>query len=383
MPPVEAWARVWIGGAGGEAFLNDTDVHMRWGCIGCHGGEEGRNTKAVAHSGDFDDDPSEGPNDRCAELCHNAEMGHYYQDSVHATQVGYKTLFEARAGTTIDAHPEFQAGFAVDCSACHASCGDCHISQPKNVGGGLVDGHRINKTPNQTRNCTACHGSRVGDEYTGANAYAGADVHYIPQRMRCTDCHGAQEMHGTRGAAPLTRYEEPNMARCEDCHADDLNANSYHTAHLAGDTTFLQCQTCHSQTYKSCNSCHVGEGITGASYPTFKIGRNPIPDVRGEYDFVLVRHIPVAEDTFEGWGLPELENYSAVETWKYTSPHNIRRVGTAVDDGTGSPTCGNCHTDSPEQDLFLRASDLEGATAGEQAANQDVIVPDGFPGSFR
>src|SRR6056297_3500254 len=138
---------------------------MRLGCIGCHGGNEGRNTKDVAHEG-FDVDPSEGENNKCADLCHQPELGHYYTDSVHATQVGYKTLFTERSGTTIDGHPEFEEGFEADCSACHASCGDCHISQPNNVGGGLVNGHMINRTPDQIRNCTACHGSRVGDEYT-------------------------------------------------------------------------------------------------------------------------------------------------------------------------------------------------------------------------
>lgn len=382
MPPVEAWAKVFITGEGGEEFLNDTEVHMRLGCIGCHGGNEGRNTKDVAHEG-FDVDPSEGENNKCADLCHQPELGHYYTDSVHATQVGYKTLFTERSGTTIDGHPEFEEGFEADCSACHASCGDCHISQPNNVGGGLVNGHMINRTPDQIRNCTACHGSRVGDEYTGANDYAGFDAHYIPGRMQCVDCHTAQEMHGTPGAAPQTRYEEPNMPRCEDCHSDDLDANSYHTSHLAGNTTSLQCQVCHSQTYKSCNACHVGEGITGSSYPSFEIGRNPIPDLRSEYEYVLLRHIPIAEDTFRGWGLEDLENYEDVETWKYTSPHNIRRLGTAVDpDGDGTPSCDGCHSDSPEQDLFLRASDLEDLSADEQAANQDVIVPSGTPFSL-
>ena len=337
MPPVEAWAKVFITGEGGEAFLNDTDVHMRLGCIGCHGGNEGRNTKDIAHEG-FDVDPSEGENNKCADLCHQPELGHYYTDSVHATQVGYKTLFTERSGRTIDGHPEFEEGFEADCSACHASCGDCHISQPKNVGGGLVDGHAINRTPDQTRNCTACHGSRVGDEYTGANAYAGVDAHFIPGRMACVDCHTAQEMHGTPGAAPQTRYEEPNMPRCENCHSDDLDANSYHTSHLARNTTSLQCQVCHSQTYKSCNACHVGEGITGSSYASFEIGRNPIPDLRSEYEYVLLRHIPIAEDTYEGWGLDNLDNYSDVPTWKYSSPHNIRRFTEQTDTtATASP----------------------------------------------
>ena len=384
MPPVEAWAKVFMGTDDGFEFINDTDVHMRLGCIGCHGGNEGRNTKLVAHEG-LDVDPSEGANNSCADLCHNDEMGHFWQDSVHATQVGYKTLFEERAGTTIEAHPEFQEGFEADCAACHASCGDCHISQPNNVGGGLIAGHKINRTPDQTRNCTACHGSRVGDEYTGANAYAGADVHFIPGRMQCVDCHTAEEMHGTPGANPQTRYQEPNMPRCEGCHTgattQSADENAWHARHLDPNGSKLQCQTCHSQEYKSCNSCHVGEGITGSSYASFKIGRNPIPNER-EYEYVLLRHIPVSEDTFRGWGLDELESYDAVPTWKYTSPHNIRRWTAQTDTTGGKSGCEGCHTDTPEQDFFLRASDLEGLTPGEQSANQNVIVPDDFPFSL-
>ena len=391
MPPVEAWVKVFMGDEGGEAFMSDP-VHGILDCIDCHGGSEGRNTKEVAHAG-LDFDPSEGENNKCADLCHNDEKtGHFWEDSVHATQVGYKTLFEARAGMPIEGHPELEAGFATDCSACHASCGDCHISQPKNVGGGLIAGHRINKTPSVTRNCTACHGSRVGDEWFGNNDYAGFDVHYIPNRMDCFDCHTGQEMHGTPGANPLTRYQEPNMPRCEDCHGstltDTMQDNAYHAAHLDPNGSTLQCQTCHSQQYKSCNSCHVGEGITGSSYATFKIGLNPIETER-DYEYVLLRHIPVSEDTFEGWGLANLDEYDAVPTWKYASPHNIRRLGSAVaevdENGqlTGEPTCSNCHTPGiPEQaeDVFLRQRDLDELPAAEQAANQNVIVPDeNFP----
>lgn len=384
MPPVEAWAKVFMGTDEGQEFLNDTDVHMRLGCIGCHGGKDGRNTKDVAHQG-LDVDPSEGENNSCADLCHQSDMGHFWQDSVHATQVGYKTLFEARAGQPIEGHPALEEGFAADCASCHASCGDCHISQPNNVGGGLIAGHKINKTPDQTRNCTACHGSRVGDEYSGANVYAGADVHFIPGRMDCFDCHTADEMHGTPGANPQTRYQEPNMPRCENCHTGATTAtaeeNPWHARHLDPNGSKLQCQTCHSQEYKSCNSCHVGEGITGSSYPTLKIGRNPIPNER-EYEYVLLRHIPVSEDTFRGWGLEELANYDAVPTWKYTSPHNIRRWTAQTDTTDGKSGCEGCHTDTPEQDFFLRPSDLEGLTPGEQSANQNVIVPEDFPFSF-
>lgn len=369
--------KVFLGDEDGQLFLDD-EVHMTLGCIGCHEGQPGELTKDEAHVG-LRFDPSEGENNKCADLCHYSETNQYYTDSVHATQMGYKDLIEQRSGLDFDAHANITAGFDIDCAACHASCGDCHISQPKNVGGGLVKSHRINRTPDLIRNCTACHGSRIGDEYRGLNDYAGADVHWVPGTMQCSDCHTAQEMHGTPGAAPSHRYEEPSMPQCVDCHmnvqTEGPGENLYHSTHSTG----LQCNVCHSQTYKSCNGCHVGEGITGSSYPTLKIGRNPIPELR-EPDYVLLRHIPVAEDTFEGWGLADLEQYESVETWKYTSPHNIRRW-TAQTDTTGGRECYEaCHdTEDSPQGFFLRASDLSALPPAEQQANQQVIVPDGSP----
>jgi len=375
VPQVEAWLKVYVE----NAFLTDP-VHGSLSCIDCHGGEVGELPKELAHAG-MDPDPSDGPDRTCAALCHqNTGQGHYWDDSVHATQAGYKDLFEKRSGMTIIGNPEFEAGFAKDCAACHASCGSCHISQPKNVGGGLVGGHRIMKTPDQTRNCTACHGSRVGDEYSGGNDYAGPSAHFL-ERMTCMACHSGEEMHGTEGAAPQHRYEEPALTKCEDCHDAASGGNSWHVMHAGTNAEnagrALQCQVCHSQDYKSCNSCHVGEGITGSSYRSFKIGKNPIQQLNG-FDYSLLRHIPIAEDTFRGWGLDQLATYSAVETWKYTSPHNVRRFTARTDTTGGKNGCADCHgTEDSEQGWFLRASDLSGLPQAEQDANQDVIVPDG------
>ena len=47
-----------------------------------------------------------------------------------------------------------------------------------------------------------------------------------------------------------------------------FDLNIYHETHW-GD---LSCATCHSQDYKSCNSCHAGEGLAEPSYLSFKIG---------------------------------------------------------------------------------------------------------------
>jgi hypothetical protein len=56
-----------------------------------------------------------------------------------------------------------------------------------------------------TRNCTACHGSRVGNEYLGKHEEFRPDVHFTQGRMSCVDCHDGGQMHG-----------EPD--NCQACH---------------------------------------------------------------------------------------------------------------------------------------------------------------------
>ena len=165
------------------------------------------------------------------------------------------------------------------------------------------------------------------------------------------------------------------MPRCEDCHSGLDDANDYHSQHM----TDMACQVCHSQTYKSCNACHTGEGITGTSYASFKIGKNPIPELR-DHEYALLRHVPLAEDTYADWGVPESPGFSSVPTWKYTTPHNIR-LRTARTDTTGGRNCFEaCHnTENGTDGFFLRAADLEGLPDAERQANQALIVPDGNP----
>jgi thiosulfate/3-mercaptopyruvate sulfurtransferase len=132
---------------------------------------------------------------------------------------------------------------------------------------------------------------------------------------------------------------------------------------------------CHSQDYKHCNACHVGgAGITGSSYLKFKIGKNPLKSEAKPYDYVVVRHIPIAPTTFEEWGVNDLPNFDAEPTWKYATPHNIRRW-TARTDTTGGGQCwAKCHNNwVPELDTYLRTEDMEFDYDVEP--NKDVVIP--------
>ncbi|MFZ5432887.1 MAG: hypothetical protein ACOZB3_03845 [Calditrichota bacterium] len=364
---MEGWQKVILTGSGYEAFRNSAHALE---CRICHGGRAGQLTKEEAHDGMIAD-PSEISVNQCG-MCHQ-EIANNVSHSLHTTMKGYHTLFEARTGRALTSDPHAYEAYNAECNKCHASCGSCHISRPKSVGGGFIQGHNIRRTPDMTNQCIACHGSRIGPEYTGENAGYRADVHYIPNAMHCKACHSGQKIHGD-GTEYANRYDVDDPVSCRDCHSP-LAANSYHTVH--GDD--LQCQVCHSQAYKNCAECHAGDGIQEPSWIDFKIGRNPIPDQRpGEY--VVLRHIPVSENTYTPWGIAS-PNYASLPTYKYATPHNIVRW-TAQTDTSGGQSCNAaCHlTPNTPEGFFLRQVDLDQlSSANERQANAGVIVPDGPP----
>ncbi|MBT3341981.1 MAG: hypothetical protein HOH74_23200 [Gemmatimonadetes bacterium] len=349
MPPLEAWKKVLVD----STFLATT--HGQRSCVDCHGGDASADSMGAAHTG-MDADPSE----YCVD-CHISE-GANFEDSQHAQLDGYRNLIAQRAGVE-----KMTAGmeemFEANCNKCHVTCGQCHISRPRSVGSGFLAGHEIQRRPSMVLNCTACHGSRIGSEYRGENVGIPPDSHYL-QGMQCVACHGADEMHG-HGSQGDTRYEVEMAPTCEDCHDTSLDAaNTYHQSH--GDK--VQCQVCHSTTYKNCYNCHVGEGLEQPSEMDFKIGRNPLKSDERPYDFVVLRHIPIAPDSYRDYVPGPLVDFASVPTWKYATPHNIQRTTPQTADCTSS-----CHGNA---DLFLTAADLERLPAEEVEANQGVIVKD-------
>jgi len=356
-------------GAGLDEFLAS---EHGFDCIVCHGGQEGDLPKDEAHAG-MVADPSWGANNVCAN-CHDMISHNFATSSLHATMKGYHTFFEERTGRTIDSNPAIRAKFDAQCNKCHATCGECHISRPKSVGGGFMRSHVISRTPDMANQCTACHGSRVGDEYQGRNEGLRADVHYVPNAMRCTACHDANEMHGDGTPYPY-RYAVQSGASCRDCHDIVTETNEYHATHGAE----FACQVCHSQDYKNCNDCHAGTGISEPSWIDFKIGRNPLPHDK-DAEIVVLRHIPISEATYTSWGV-ETSTYPALPTFKYASPHNIQRWTDRTEPVEGQ-SCGfSCHNTANSPDgWFLRQSDLDAlVNPRERQANQFLILPDGPP----
>ena len=374
MAPLEPWEKVLVDG---EVF--PTTIHGAISCIECHNGVQDSD-KEIAHT-DLIATPSV-DNQRVCSECHPA-VTMTFDDSLHASQAGYWTALDAR--TTPEDHPAIDEMFGNHCQSCHTICGDCHVSRPQSAGAGFINGHNFEKTPSMTNNCTACHGSRVGNEYLGKNEDVKSDIHFRQGRMKCTDCHTGHEMHGqltdcdtchtempeTDTLPPDHRYADDDLGfpTCESCHEEATNGLDGITMHQPhGDK--LACQVCHSVSYTSCDGCHVQISeetgnpyfYTEGTYMTFLIGKNPIPNEQKPYEYVTLRHIPVSEDSYAFYGENLLPNYDALPTWAYATPHNIQRITPQAE------SCNACHGNEA---IFLTADKV---AENELEANLSVIV---------
>ena len=353
---MEVWQKV---------FLKDADfmesTHGMVGCVICHGGDSSNADKDSSHEGMVAD-----PSDISCYTCHQ-DIAHVNDISLHTSLGGFVSVLEARGGNLEEGSP-LATAFENHCQACHTSCGQCHVSRPDEVEGGLLSSHDFRPTPSMQYNCVACHGSRVGAEYLGDNEGTPADVHWVQETMICTDCH-TDELHGSEESA-ATRYLNPIAVKCADCHEDiwaNTEDNPQHEEHL-GD---LSCQVCHSVAYKNCYGCHVAiddEGIpcrtSEPSVMQFEIGYNLLRSSERPYKYVVLRHVPTCMGTCDYYGDNLLPNFNALPTWKYATPHNIQ-LHTPQNE-----SCNACHGN---RDIFLTGEDIR---PEETEPNKDVIVDD-------
>ena len=372
MAPLEPWEKALVNG---EEFLST--VHGKITCQDCHQGEQSTD-KEEAHT-ELVSHPSDDPETYCGN-CH-PDLTTAANNSLHGTLDGYWTVLETRGVS--QNHPPAQEMFGNHCASCHASCGDCHVSRPTSVDGGFIDGHVFNAEPSMTNNCTACHGSRVGNEYMGKHEDIKADVHFRQGRMTCEDCHTSHEMHGqppncqechqgpeqNQVPPPDHRYDGLQGPSCESCHASVTAGNDGNLMH-ENHPGSLSCQVCHSVSYTSCDGCHVsiseqtGNPIfeTEGSYLGFYIGKNPIRNYARPYEYVPVRHVPISTTSFDFYEEGMVSNFTGKETWVYATPHNIQKNTPQAE------SCAACHG-NPE--VFLTADNV---APGELSANRNVIV---------
>lgn len=356
MPPLEAWERVLV-----DPDKATTGVHAFIPCTQCHGGQNVEDADE-AHEG-MVADPSDAPDSACGECHPDVQAAH--QNSLHATLAGYDTVLDERS--LPEYHPVLEEMESYHCNNCHASCGQCHVSQPTSVGGGLLEGHEFVTTPPMSRTCTGCHGSRVKDEYSGRNEGYPSDVHLSEERMNCVDCHSGDEMHG-QGVEGAHRYDGARDPLCEACHEEALDADSEVEQHIIHGQE-IACEVCHSVSYKNCSNCHVEQtedGVpffqTDETWIDFRIGLNPDRTLERPWQYVLVRHVPVDPNSFEYYGDDLLPNFDSRPTWAYATPHNTQAVTPQ------NEQCENCHGNP---DIFLTSSVVD---PGEKEANASIIV---------
>ncbi len=353
---MEGWEKVILSN---EEFAET--IHGEMGCVTCHSGNGMTDDKEQAHV-DMRREPI------AAEACNQCHTDvHNDANSLHSTLRGYKTVLEQRASA--ETLPQImEEAFGNHCESCHTSCGQCHVSRPTNLGGGLTAGHQFKKIPPMNLTCTGCHGSRLDMEYKGKNEGIPADVHWTKGGLPCFACHTANEMHGNLDYEANHRYDGPPNPVCTDCHPDVLESADF-MEHRAVHTDKLACQVCHATEYKNCYSCHVQKSDEGVPYfkiePSVmdvKIGYNPRQSEERPWKWVVLRHVPIDPDTFEYYGDNLLPNFDSLPTWVYATPHTIQRRTPQTE------ACTNCHGNS---ELFLTKDDL---LPYEIEANKDVVV---------
>lgn len=356
---MEAWEKVLIDS---KKYLEE-DVHAQVSCIECHGGTPDTDVKEEAHEGvvvKASADPM-----RACGGCHK-EYAEAAQSNIHRLQTGYQEVLAHRGADFTD--PTFVEAYGNHCTGCHADCGDCHVSRPSALDGGLISGHKFKKTASVWLTCGGCHSARIADEYKGNHEGIPADVHWEKLGATCSKCHDSSSFHdGSHG----TRYDGGQDPACTDCH-EDVKPGDEIEQHDAQHLETMACQTCHAAgAYKSCFGCHTGiddKGIkfftTEPSQMTFKIGLNPLKSGERPWDYVLLRHAPTNPELFAYYGDDLLPEFDSVPAWKYTTPHNIQRITPQ------NETCNACHG---QDGLFLLEEDVDPA---ERDANRTVIVPE-------
>ena len=336
-------------------------IHGEMGCVTCHGGNGATDDKAEAHT-EMRREPISAT--ACGD-CH-PDIVETDANSLHSTLRGYQTVLGERTNKeTMSVIME--EAFGNHCESCHTSCGQCHVSRPTNLGGGLTAGHEFKKIPPMNLTCTGCHGSRVEMEYKGKNEGIPADVHWTKGGLPCFECHTVDEIHGKLDDKAADRYDGAPTPACTNCHPEVVeDPQIIHHKKIHAE---VACQVCHVAEYKNCYSCHVQKSEDGVPFyqiePSVmgvKIGFNPIQSEERPWKWVPLRHVPVDPETFAYYGDNLLPNFDDRPTWVYATPHSIQRNTPQTE------SCNNCHGNT---ELFLTEDDL---LPYEIKANQGVVV---------
>jgi hypothetical protein len=194
--------------------------------------------------------------------CHSDVIDDF-TTSLHYTGTGMKDEYAKFAadkfGIDMD---EYYAQW--NCSNCHATtCEKCHGENP----------HEEDMSKNMST-CDQCHYKKqtstfVGDilahgkiPIEGTEVAHPADIHY-EKGLTCTDCHTAEDMHGS-GEAAASQLEAVTTS-CKDCHnSPGKEVKGMAVTQFAPDTPSheihgdkLDCTACHLGWAPVCVDCHL------------------------------------------------------------------------------------------------------------------------------
>jgi len=342
---------------------NFTDTkHGELGCIACHGGNNVQDM-AQAHTG-IVTDPSVQAGGICNQ-CH-ADQAEHFANSLHYTFNGaVKSLETFSHPGVLGEDGGLTKVFNSNCNNCHATCGQCHVSRPNAVAGGLYAEHAFAADPPTDDTCYNCHGARSAGEYLG-QVGLNSDVHFSRADLDCTGCHPATNFHGAANEA-TEKFASTDLPKCTDCHQDVYAGTTQIAMHKAHPADTLSCQVCHSTANNNCYSCHLNfQDDKAVSHSDtklqFKIALNPDRDELHPEKYITVRHIPTLAASFTAAGEDLLPNYDAVPNWKLSPTHNIQRY---------TPQNGSCTSCHGKATLFLTEKDL---VEGDSKANEELLV---------
>ncbi len=189
--------------------------------------------------------------------------------------------------------------------------------------------------------------------------------------MACQNCHTGDEMHGMTGQFNH-RYDGPERTLL--AHRKDATRLSGRVtaSHNTPDTTSMR-SVARCATPCRTRMLRLSRPEIGGGRPLLQdrtIGNDvqdrtePDPECGASLQYVPVRHVPIARDSFAYYGENLLPNFDSRPTWTYATPHTIQRITPQ------NETCNACHGHA---ELFLTRDDVD---PGELEANRSVIVED-------
>ena len=151
-----------------DAGFSDEDAHGEISCEECHGGNPEDNNWKTAHMG-LTKDPSYPDPSQCCGECHE-EIVEGDETSLHINLAHFK-------------------------EETNISCGQCHVSRPVSVGGGLIEGHMFLKKPSDMHNWFR-HGwlPQEGLHLTGVDCQKCHNLLLESAIRDCGQCHSEKSI---------------------------------------------------------------------------------------------------------------------------------------------------------------------------------------------